>query len=186
MFQFKPETKEPTMSAKEQFGAKEQFSLKEQFIGAWEREFPTTLKVLKAFPASQLDFKPHERSMPAKQLAWLFVQGQICVKQTLDGTLTMPPKLPSAPAKWEEIVATYEKSHAGLVEKLGKASEADFLSTMKLMVGPGKMADVPKVQWFWFLLSDAIHHRGQFSVYLRMAGGKVPSIYGPSADEPWM
>jgi len=24
------------------------------------------------------------------------------------------------------------------------------------------------------------------SVYLRMAGGKVPSIYGPSADEPWM
>ena len=28
--------------------------------------------------------------------------------------------------------------------------------------------------------------RGQFSVYLRMAGGKVPSIYGPSADEPWM
>ena len=29
---------------------------------------------------------------------------------------------------------------------------------------------------------DQIHHRGQFSIYLRMAGGKVPSIYGPSAD----
>jgi hypothetical protein len=25
----------------------------------------------------------------------------------------------------------------------------------------------------------------QFSIYLRMADGKVPSIYGPSADEPW-
>lgn len=33
---------------------------------------------------------------------------------------------------------------------------------------------------------DSVHHRGQFSVYLRLAGGKVPSIYGPSADEPWM
>ena len=33
---------------------------------------------------------------------------------------------------------------------------------------------------------DDVHHRGQLSVYLRMAGGKVPSIYGPSHDEPWM
>jgi len=35
------------------------------------------------------------------------------------------------------------------------------------------------------MLDDQIHHRGQLSVYVRMAGGKVPSIYGPSADEPW-
>jgi uncharacterized damage-inducible protein DinB len=35
------------------------------------------------------------------------------------------------------------------------------------------------------LVLDIVHHRGQFSVYLRMAGGKVPSIYGPTADEPW-
>ena len=28
------------------------------------------------------------------------------------------------------------------------------------------------------------HHRGQLSVYLRLAGGRVPSIYGPSADDP--
>ncbi len=44
-------------------------------------------------------------------------------------------------------------------------------------------------QWWkflWMLLCDQIHHRGQFSIYLRMAGGKVPSIYGPTADEPWM
>ena len=27
------------------------------------------------------------------------------------------------------------------------------------------------------------HHRGQLTVYLRLAGAKVPSIYGPSADD---
>jgi len=27
------------------------------------------------------------------------------------------------------------------------------------------------------------HHRGQLTVYLRLAGAPVPSIYGPSADE---
>ncbi len=35
----------------------------------------------------------------------------------------------------------------------------------------------------WGFLFDAIHHRGQLSTYLRPMGGKVPSIYGPSADD---
>jgi uncharacterized damage-inducible protein DinB len=32
------------------------------------------------------------------------------------------------------------------------------------------------------MLLDGIHHRGQLSTYLRPMGGKVPAIYGPSAD----
>jgi uncharacterized damage-inducible protein DinB len=35
----------------------------------------------------------------------------------------------------------------------------------------------------WGFLFDAVHHRGQLSTYLRPMGGKVPSIYGPSADD---
>jgi len=37
---------------------------------------------------------------------------------------------------------------------------------------------------FWGNLMDEVHHRGQLTIYLRLAGGKVPSIYGPSGDEP--
>lgn len=32
------------------------------------------------------------------------------------------------------------------------------------------------------VLNHLIHHRGQLSVYLRMRGARVPSIYGPTAD----
>jgi uncharacterized damage-inducible protein DinB len=53
-------------------------------------------------------------------------------------------------------------------------------------VGPGKTGDIPLADFVNFMTHDQIHHRGQLSVYLRMAGGKVPAIYGPSADEPWM
>jgi uncharacterized damage-inducible protein DinB len=35
----------------------------------------------------------------------------------------------------------------------------------------------------WIALFDFVHHRGQLSSYIRPMGGKVPSIYGPSADE---
>jgi uncharacterized damage-inducible protein DinB len=51
--------------------------------------------------------------------------------------------------------------------------------------GPRQPADFPTMHFLWFILMDAVHHRGQFSVYLRMSGAQVPSIYGPTADEPW-
>jgi uncharacterized damage-inducible protein DinB len=37
-------------------------------------------------------------------------------------------------------------------------------------------------EFLLMMLFDQIHHRGQLSVYIRMAGG-MPSIYGPSADD---
>jgi uncharacterized damage-inducible protein DinB len=47
----------------------------------------------------------------------------------------------------------------------------------------GKMvSEQPVSQFLWMILFDAIHHRGQLTAYLRPMGGKVPSIYGPSAD----
>ena len=47
------------------------------------------------------------------------------------------------------------------------------------------MGDFPVAEFLWFMLMDSVHQHGQLSVYVRCAGGKVPSIYGPSADEPW-
>ncbi len=31
-------------------------------------------------------------------------------------------------------------------------------------------------------IKHSVHHRGQLGTYLRAMGGKVPGIYGPSAD----
>jgi hypothetical protein len=50
------------------------------------------------------------------------------------------------------------------------------------------LSEQPVGQFLWFVLFDAIHfdaihYRGLLSTYLRPVGGKVPSIYGPSADE---
>ena len=55
---------------------------------------------------------------------------------------------------------------------------------VKLPTAPRTIGDVPLAQFLWMTLCDQIHHHGQFSIYLRMADGKVPSICGPTADEP--
>ena len=47
---------------------------KRQYLDVFKREFPTTLKVMKAYPSGQDDFKPHERSYSACQLIHSFAQ----------------------------------------------------------------------------------------------------------------
>ena len=55
---------------------------------------------------------------------------------------------------------------------------------MRFGLVDGKVAwEAPLGDMLFGFLFDAIHHRGQLSVYLRLVGGKVPSIYGPSGDE---
>jgi len=34
-------------------------------------------------------------------------------------------------------------------------------------------------------INHLVHHRGQLTVYLRLVDVPVPSIYGPTADEPF-
>jgi uncharacterized damage-inducible protein DinB len=161
-------------------------SEKDQFLQNWEAQYQKTVKVLKAYPENKLELKPHEKSRSAKELAWVFtMEEKMLVNGALRGEFDFsnPPQPPSS---IREILATYDRSHKENVEKIKKMSEADLNKLIKFMTAPNTMGDMRTIDVLWMGLMDAIHHRGQFSVYLRMAGGKVPSIYGPSADEPWM
>lgn len=161
-------------------------SEKEMFLQTWEREFQTTRKVLSAYANNKLDFKPHERSRSAGELAWVFVGEQFVVDMAIKGQIDMSGEMPPHPATMQEIVAAFEKIHTENVGKVKNLSEADYNSLVKFPIGPKQVADLRKADVLWTTLMDQVHHRGQFSVYLRMAGGKVPSIYGPTADETWM
>jgi uncharacterized damage-inducible protein DinB len=161
-------------------------SEKEMFLQTWDREFQTTMKVLKAYPANKLDFTPHERSRSAHELAWVFVGEQAVVDMVIKGQIDFSAGGPKPPATMQEILAAFEKMHKDNVGKVRNLSEADYNSLIKFPMGPKQMADLRKADVLWTTLMDQVHHRGQFSVYLRMAGGKVPSIYGPTADETWM
>jgi len=92
---------------------------------------------------------------------------------------------PAAPESWNDLLGVLEKAHGDFDQYVRALPDAELEETVKFMQGPKMVGDWKRIDLLWFLLSDEIHHRGQFSVYLRMADGKVPSIYGPSGDEPW-
>lgn len=159
---------------------------KDMFVQTFERECQTTLKLLKAYPADKGDYKPHEKSRSAKELAWTFVLEQGLVDMALKGHIDFSQPMPPPPATYAQAVAAFEPACRDTAAKVAKASEADINRMVKFPVGPGKMGDFRSMDVLWTSLMDQVHHRGQFSVYLRMVGAKVPSIYGPTADETWM
>lgn len=166
-------------------------SAKEQFLTAYDKEHATTLRVLRAYPPDQLDLKPHPRSNSARDLAWIFVLERglgtkVWNDEFFKGTTKVSGKPPSPPEKLDDLIAALEKAHKEFRDVVSSASDADLNEKVHFFTAPKTMGEISRIDWLWFLLSDQIHHRGQLSVYLRMAGGKVPSIYGPTADEPWV
>ena len=160
-------------------------SPKQQFATAYAREHQTTLKVLRAFPADQSSYRPHERSSTAHQLGWTFVMENNMAVAALRGPLKLGGGMPPAPATFDEIIAAYEASAKDMLTTLESTPDSRMFETINFFTGPKQMGEFRVIDFLWFMLMDSIHHRGQMSVYLRCAGGKVPSIYGPSADEPW-
>ena len=162
-------------------------SEKKAFLDAWDRESATTLKVLRAYPRGKEELKPHDTCRSAQDLAWTFVFEGVAGAQAAQGEMkSPPPNMPAKPSTWEGMVGEVEKALKVIADKVRKVDESQLNTTVKFMTGPKQQGDMRRLDVLWFLLNDQIHHRGQFSVYLRMAGGKVPSIYGPSADEKWM
>jgi uncharacterized damage-inducible protein DinB len=155
---------------------------REFFITRWESEQPAFLKVLRAIPEGQLAYKPHERSSAAGAVAWQLAEEQKQLCELLDtGEIHFEMKL--HPEKVSDIATAYEKATNDLRGKLKSASDEKWSSNGKFM-SKGNVAWSDSVQNLcWGYLFDMVHHRGQLSAYLRPMGGKVPAIYGPSADD---
>lgn len=164
-------------------------SRKETFLTNYDREHETTLRVLRAYPTDQLDLKPSPKSNTARDLAWIFVlERYLGIMVWNDGFAKgeVTGDAPKAPQNWDELLAALEKAHKEFRDVVEAATEEELDEQVHFFTAPKTMGAITKHEWIWFLLHDQIHHRGQLSVYLRIAGAKVPSIYGPTADEPWM
>lgn len=161
---------------------------KQQFLHAYAEEHERTMRVLSAYPAEKSELRPHSKCKSARELAWVFTLERGLGTMVMNDGLASgrpPGAMPPAPASWDDVVAAFEKAHADFAALVEGSSDAELLESVKFFEGPGRLGDWPRIRFLWFLLSDEIHHRGQLSIYLRMADGKVPSIYGPSGDEPW-
>ena len=162
-------------------------SPREQFLEVYDQEHKRTLRVLRAYPRDKAELRPHPKSRTARELAWVFVTEQGAVEKALTTGIdwTQAYAIPNAPESFDAILEAFERGHKHVAGLISAQRDEELFETVRFPTGPGKISDLTKIQFLRLMLHDQIHHRGQFAIYLRMAGGKVPAIYGPSADEKW-
>jgi len=141
--------------------------------------------VLRALPESRLDYKPDPKSKNAAELGSMLGDEEAALISLIDtGKVSWAQHGPKT--KVADIVAAYEANHRAVTERLEKLGDADWDKKVAFLVPNMPAWEMPLSEFLWLFLFDAVHHRGQLSTYLRPMGGKVPSIYGPSADDPTM
>ena len=152
------------------------------FLGVIDNEFPATRKIIAAVPQSNLEWRPDPKARPALELAWHIVTAEKWFTEgIINGGFDMSGNEPAAPKTINEIVQFYDKTHQDGIAQLKSLSGEQLAKPLPFF----GMAELPAVMFLNFLMLHSAHHRGQLSVYLRPMGGKVPSIYGGSADEPF-
>jgi uncharacterized damage-inducible protein DinB len=153
---------------------------REFFLERHSAEKPAFINVLKALPADKLDYKPHERSPSAQQLVWTLTQElRNCIEA---GTRFRTEWIAQPAPSMDEMLRIYEQRYTELGEVVSKMDDAAWSHPAEFVYNGQVVLSQPAGEFIWFILFDAIHHRGQLSTYIRPMGGRVPSIYGPSAD----
>jgi uncharacterized damage-inducible protein DinB len=165
-------------------------TIRDLFLAQLEREAASTRKAVQRMPEGQNGFKPHERSMELGYLAALVagMPGWIAFmieRDELDldqpeseGFRTKP--LATRAELLGSLDAGIERSRIAL-----EATTDEHLLTQWAFKMGGR---VVQQQSRHLMIADAVfshlaHHRGQLTVYLRLAASTVPALYGPSADE---
>ena len=90
------------------------------------------------------------------------------------------------PPSLDDMIGMFEKWSTELLDKVAALDDASQERNAQFLYQGTVVMEKPMVEFLWDFMFDAIHHRGQLSAYLRPMGGKVPSIYGPSADDTGM
>jgi uncharacterized damage-inducible protein DinB len=159
-------------------------STREFFAERFKIERPGFEKVIRALPSDQLDYRPDPRNSAAGDIAFFMAMELKWLVDVFDaGEIRRDPKPPERPQSTQEIAAEYERQAAELEKRLATMDEAQWNRDAQMYFGDKLMRTMRAGDVAWMFLFDAIHHRGQLTAYLRPMGGKVPAVYGPSADE---
>ena len=156
-------------------------STRQFFAELCETEYPRTLAVLQSTPGDKLDYRPHGVCRSAQQLIGHLIGHEAdLVELVQTGSINHRNQIPFATI--EEAIAYYRAAHEELQSALGSFDDAKWQQVGKFNVGSQTIMEAPCHRLAFMMVFDAIHHRGQLSTYIRPMGGKVPAIYGPSAD----
>ena len=150
-------------------------------VADFENEMQTTLRVIEAVPNEHLDYRPDSKSKTGLGLVrHITLEDEWLLNCIANGEFTTPPDDSDACGIMSPAgaVARYKETVPAALDRV-RAMSGEKLVAVLDMLGVIK---APGINFLALAVKHSVHHRGQLSSYLRAMGGKVPGIYGPSAD----
>jgi uncharacterized damage-inducible protein DinB len=162
-------------------GSTEAKTVADFLIADFEHEMQTTLRVLEAVPNGRLDYQPDPKSKTGLGLIrHIALEDPWLLNCIANGAFTPPPDASDACgiASPADAVARYKDKVPAALNRVRAMSGEALAGALNMFEG----MKAPGVTFLAVALKHSVHHRGQLSAYLRAMGGKVPGIYGPTAD----
>jgi uncharacterized damage-inducible protein DinB len=165
-------------------------SILSSLLPEFDHEMGTTRRLLERVPESEFEWKPHDKSMSLGELAdhlssltsWT---NTIMSSTRFDLASIGLERKPKNPASRAAVLARFDEKVAAARAELASKTDPELLASWTLKSGTQEVFTMPRLSAIRsFVLNHTIHHRGQLSVYLRLKNVPLPSIYGPTADEP--
>jgi uncharacterized damage-inducible protein DinB len=155
-------------------------------LAEFDLEMATTRRVLERVPDAKGPWKPHEKSFPLGHLAQLVSTMPGWITRTLTQTELALGDFGGYSLQPTASLVKAFGDHVSSARKALERTTGDALAVVwSLKAGEQVVFSGPRGEVVRNHLSHLIHHRGQLTVYLRLIDVPVPSIYGPTADEPW-
>lgn len=161
-------------------------TLAETLLPEFDQEMKTTRRLLERVPSEKGQWKPHEKSFSVGHLAQLisWMPGWIATTLTTD-SLDLSGSAGYSYEKTEALLELFDRNVIAAREAIMSATDEDLGKPWSLRMGEKVLMTSPRGATTRMHVNHLVHHRGQLSVYLRLLDIAVPSIYGPTADEPW-
>ena len=154
----------------------------ERFLTMWDREAASTVKLLRALPASQYDFRPDAGGRSLGELAWHLAEGDGYMSYGIErGQFNMMdrPGNMERPKTIEGLAPGFERVHQDAVARIRPLTDADLDRVLPFF---GMQLPIRAILWDMIIL-HGVHHRGQLTLMCRLAGGAAPGLYGPNREE---
>ena len=161
-------------------------AIADRLLPEFEQEMTVTRRVIERVPDDTPDWKPHPKSFSLAHLAQLVSWMPGWIAQTLTETsLDLAKGGGYSVEKTDTLLAAFDDNVRAARAAIKKSKDEDYDVKWSLMMGDKVLFTQPRGDVVRQHISHLSHHRGQLTVYLRMLDVPVPSIYGPTADEPW-
>ena len=160
-------------------------TLGQLYLAELESEVRASRACIERVPESLYAYKPHETSMVMKSLVHIVAEIPKWVAVTITtGEVNFQTWEKHDVLNSAEAVKYFDDNMEMARAALNTVTDEEMRDTMfYLKMGDKVLMSDTKANSIRDDINHLVHHRGQLTVYMRMNGLKVPSIYGPSADD---